>query len=82
MDNSRKETKATNKSQNPSISAKSESKNGAHIKVHDPLDAFYNNLPFIGFVLDEIGRILSLNNWGASQLGYTTEELRDRPIFH
>ena len=83
MDNARNFPKlnAAKKSNRKLKSAKLERETGDSIKVADGLEEFYNNLPLTCFIVDESGGILSLNAWGVSQLGYTTEELHDRKIF-
>jgi diguanylate cyclase (GGDEF)-like protein/PAS domain S-box-containing protein len=42
----------------------------------------YDNLPGIYFVLDALGRVFSLNQFGASSLAYTTQELISHSIFN
>ncbi|MBD6615806.1 PAS domain S-box protein [Komarekiella sp. 'clone 1'] len=42
----------------------------------------YENIPSIYFSLDATGIILSVNNFGANCLGYTSEQLLNKPIFN
>jgi hypothetical protein len=41
----------------------------------------YDNFPGIYFVLDALGRVFSLNQFGASRVGYRAEELVCHSIF-
>jgi PAS domain S-box-containing protein len=41
----------------------------------------YENMPSVYFTLDAMGIILSVNQFGAKQLGYRCEELIQKPIF-
>lgn len=41
----------------------------------------YEHLPSMFFTLDRRGRIRSVNEFGARQLGYTADELRGKPFF-
>jgi PAS domain S-box-containing protein len=41
----------------------------------------YNHLPLSCVILDPVGKIIFLNDWAISHLGYSPEELRDRKIF-
>jgi len=43
--------------------------------------ALYEESPSIYFTVDGDGKILSINRFGAEQLGYTVEELTGQPIF-
>ena len=42
--------------------------------------ALYEDNPFMYFTLDEQGTVISVNRYGAQQLGYSTEELVGRQI--
>jgi PAS domain S-box-containing protein len=42
----------------------------------------YDNFPGIYFVLDALGRIFSLNQFGSSRLNYTSQELISHSIFN
>ncbi|HYA73387.1 MAG TPA: PAS domain S-box protein, partial [Roseiarcus sp.] len=42
--------------------------------------AIFENNPTMYFMVDESGTILSVNPFGAEQLGYTTDELVGRPV--
>ncbi|MBW4686207.1 MAG: PAS domain-containing sensor histidine kinase [Komarekiella atlantica HA4396-MV6] len=42
----------------------------------------YENIPSIYFSLDTTGIILSVNHFGANCLGYTSEQLINKPIFN
>lgn len=42
--------------------------------------ALYHENPSMFFSLDDQGNIISLNDFGASQLGYTIEELEGKPV--
>ncbi len=42
----------------------------------------YESVPCICFILDSAGKIESVNQFGAQQLGYTTCELIKKPIFN
>src|SRR6185369_10299789 len=42
--------------------------------------AVFENNPNMYFIVDPTGAILSVNHFGAQQLGYTTEELIGRPV--
>jgi PAS domain S-box-containing protein len=42
--------------------------------------AVFENNPNMYFIVDPTGAILSVNRFGAQQLGYTTEELIGRPV--
>ncbi|MCX9010721.1 MAG: PAS domain S-box protein [Candidatus Methanoperedens sp.] len=43
--------------------------------------ALYEESPSMYFTVDTGGRVLSINNFGAKQLGYSVEELVGQPIF-
>jgi hypothetical protein len=42
----------------------------------------YENIPAVYFSLDAMGTILSVNHFGATYLGYTTEQLVNKPVFN
>lgn len=42
--------------------------------------AVFENNPTMYFMVDAAGTIVSVNPWGAKQLGYTTDELIGRPV--
>ncbi|MCA1717538.1 MAG: PAS domain S-box protein [Actinobacteria bacterium] len=42
--------------------------------------ALYEDNPFMYFTLDSLGTVLSVNRYGAEQLGFSVEELLGRPI--
>lgn len=44
--------------------------------------ALYDSMPSVSFSLDATGIILSVNQFGASRLGYTSEQLIHQPIFN
>ena len=41
----------------------------------------YDDIPSMYFTVDTIGKIISVNRFGAEQLGYKIEELVGRPVF-
>jgi PAS domain S-box-containing protein len=43
--------------------------------------ALYENAPLIYFILDLTGKVLSLNRYGATRLGYAVSELIEQPVF-
>jgi PAS domain S-box-containing protein len=42
----------------------------------------YENVPSVYFTLDTMGIILSVNQFGADSLGYSPEQLIDKPVFN
>ena len=43
--------------------------------------AFLENSPFMYFLVDAAGTVLSVNEFGAAQLGYRVDELLGQPVF-
>lgn len=74
----------TNNSHDPEISAELPT---ARISCNRELEkdwyrTLYDNFPGIYFVLDALGRVFSLNKFGASILAYTPQELVSHSIFN
>jgi PAS domain S-box-containing protein len=50
-------------------------------KSEERFRALYENNPSMYFTVDISGTVLSVNRFGAEQLGYTVQELLGEPIF-
>lgn len=74
----------TNNSQSPEINGEFVPAKfaGSREVKQDWYRTLYDNFPGIYFVLDALGRIFSLNQFGASRLAYTPQELISHSIFN